>query len=66
MGKAHDDMGRYEAAMQNFELGNRLRARAGGLNRDRLFRQIDQLIEATRPDIAIASPIPEWRTPRRY
>ena len=30
LGKAHDDMGNYEAAMRNFEAGNRLRAMAGG------------------------------------
>ena len=27
LGKAHDDIGNYEAAMRNFEAGNRLRAR---------------------------------------
>ncbi len=58
LGKAHDDMGRYEAAMQNFESGNRLRARAGGLNRDGLFRRIDQLIEATPPGYRHRQPDP--------
>jgi tetratricopeptide (TPR) repeat protein len=47
LGKAHDDMGNYEAAMQNFEAGNRLRARSGRLDRDALVRHIDRRIEAT-------------------
>jgi len=47
LGKAHDDMGNYEAAMRNFEAGNRLRAMAGDLNRAELVRRVDRLIEAT-------------------
>jgi hypothetical protein len=50
LGKAHDDVGNYEAAMRNFEAGNRLRALAGGgLNRDGFVRRIDQMIAATPP-----------------
>lgn len=49
LGKAYDDIGDYEAAMQNFEAGNRIRARGGRLRRDTLTRRIDQLIEATPP-----------------
>jgi tetratricopeptide (TPR) repeat protein len=49
LGKAHDDMGNYEAAMRNFEAGNRLRAMAGDLDRDELVRRVDRLIEATPP-----------------
>ena len=47
LGKANDDMGNYEAAMRNFEAGNRLRAMAGGLNRAELVLRVDRLIEAT-------------------
>jgi tetratricopeptide (TPR) repeat protein len=47
LGKAHDDVGNYEAAMQNFDAGNRLRARSGRLDRDALVRRIDRRIEAT-------------------
>ena len=49
LGKAHDDMANYEAAMQNFEAGNRLRALSGGLRRDVLERRIGQVIAATPP-----------------
>ena len=49
LGKAYDDVGNYEAAMRNFEAGNRLRARSGGVDRERLVRTVDQLIEATPP-----------------
>jgi tetratricopeptide (TPR) repeat protein len=49
LGKAHDDIGNYEAAMRNFEAGNRLRAMASGLNRPELVRRIDRFIEATPP-----------------
>ncbi|MBV8103115.1 MAG: sulfotransferase [Hyphomicrobiales bacterium] len=47
LGKAHDDMGNYEAAILNFEAGNRLRAMAGDLDRAELVRRVDRLIEAT-------------------
>jgi tetratricopeptide (TPR) repeat protein len=47
LGKAHDDMGNYEAAMQNFEAGNRLRGMAGQLDRAELVRRVDSLIAAT-------------------
>jgi tetratricopeptide (TPR) repeat protein len=49
LGKAHDDMGHYEAAMESFETGNRLRARFGRLDREGLVRRIDKTIEATPP-----------------
>ena len=65
LGKAHDDTGNYEAAMQNFEAGNRLRAMAGGLNRTELVRRVDRLIEATpsgyrdrQPDPGVGDPTP--------
>jgi tetratricopeptide (TPR) repeat protein len=58
LGKAHDDMGNYEAAMRNFEAGNRLRARAGGLRRDALVRRVDQLIKATPPGYRERQPDP--------
>ncbi len=49
LGKAHDDMGDYEAAMRNFEAGNSIRALAGRLDRSAFARRIDQLIEETPP-----------------
>ena len=51
-------MGNYEAAMQNFEAGNRLRARSGRLDRDALVRRIDRLIEATPPGYRDRQPDP--------
>ena len=58
LGKAHDDMGNYEAAMRNFEAGNRLRATAGDLNRADLVRSVDRLIEATPPGYRERQPDP--------
>jgi tetratricopeptide (TPR) repeat protein len=65
LGKAHDDMGNYEAAMRNFDAGNRLRARLGRLNRDLLVRRIDRLIESTpagyrdrQPDLGVEDATP--------
>jgi tetratricopeptide (TPR) repeat protein len=58
LGKAHDDMGNYEAAMRDFEAGNRLRALSGGLNRDALARHVDQLIQATPPGYRDRQPDP--------
>jgi tetratricopeptide (TPR) repeat protein len=49
LGKAHDDIGNYEAAMRNFEAGNRFRSLVGGLDRDGFIRRIDQMIAATPP-----------------
>ena len=65
LGKAQDDLGDYEAAMQNFEAGNRIRARGGRLGRDTLTRRVDQLIEATprgyrerQPDLGVEDATP--------
>jgi tetratricopeptide (TPR) repeat protein len=58
LGKVHDDTGDHEAAMQHFEAGNRLRARAGGLRHHALVRRIDQLIEATPPGYRDHQPDP--------
>ncbi len=49
LGKAHDDMGNYKEAMQNFEAGNRYRPLGGRLDRRILTRYIDRVIEATPP-----------------
>lgn len=49
LGKAHDDRGEYEAAMRNFEEGNRLRGMGGAFDRESLARRVDQIIEATSP-----------------
>jgi tetratricopeptide (TPR) repeat protein len=43
VGKAHDDIGDYEAAMRNFEAGNHLRAKRAPVDLDRLARHVDQL-----------------------
>ena len=45
LGKAHDDMGAYEAAMRNFEAGNRIRSQRARVDLDRLARHVDRLIE---------------------
>jgi len=58
LGKAHDDLGEYELAMQNFEAGNRVRAQMGRLNRDALVRRVDQLIAATPPGYRDRQPDP--------
>ena len=49
LGKAHDDMGDYEAAMRNFEAGNRLRAQRARIDLDRLARHVDWLSLETPP-----------------
>jgi tetratricopeptide (TPR) repeat protein len=49
LGKAHDDRDEYEAAMGNFEEGNRLRGMGGAFDRESLARRVDQIIEATPP-----------------
>ena len=49
LGKAHDDRGEYEAAMRNFEEGNRLRGIGGRFDRESLARRVDLIIEATPP-----------------
>ena len=49
LGKAHDDLGDYEAAMRNFEAGNRIRAQRPPPDLDRLARHVDRLIRETPP-----------------
>jgi hypothetical protein len=49
LGKAYDDVGDYEAAMRNFEAGNRIRAIAGRLDRAQLVETINKSIGATPP-----------------
>jgi tetratricopeptide (TPR) repeat protein len=56
LGKAHDDRGEYEAAMRNFEEGNRLRGMGSALDRESLARRVDQIIEATPPTFWDRSP----------
>jgi tetratricopeptide (TPR) repeat protein len=51
LGKAHDDRAEYEAAMRNFEEGNRLRGMGGAFDRESLARRVDKIIEATPPAI---------------
>jgi tetratricopeptide (TPR) repeat protein len=58
VGKAHDDMGNYEEAMQNFEAGNRYRALGGRLGRQALAHYIDRVIEATTPGCRDRQPDP--------
>jgi tetratricopeptide (TPR) repeat protein len=50
LGKAHDDMGDYEAAMRNFEAGNRIRAQRAPVDLNRLAAHVDRLIRATPRD----------------
>jgi tetratricopeptide (TPR) repeat protein len=47
LGKAHDDRGEYEAAMRNFDEGNRLRGMGAAFDRESLARRVDQIIEAS-------------------
>ena len=49
LGKAHDDIGDYEAAMHNFEAGNRIRAQRAPVDLDRLARHVDRLCRETPP-----------------
>ena len=58
LGKSLDDVGDCEDAMRNFEAGNRLRARAGGLRREALAWRVDQLIAATPPGYRDLQPDP--------
>ena len=58
LGKAHDDMGNYEAAMRNFEAGNRFRGLAGGFDRESFVRRIHQIIAATPPGYRDRQPDP--------
>jgi tetratricopeptide (TPR) repeat protein len=46
LGKAHDDIGDYEAAMRNFEAGNHLRAKRAPVDLDRLAGHVDRLTQA--------------------
>jgi tetratricopeptide (TPR) repeat protein len=62
LGKANDDMGDYEAAMRNFEAGNRLRAQRARVDLGRLARHVDRLSIEPPPATGLTSPIPEWRT----
>ncbi len=58
LGKACDDVGDYEAAMQNFEAGNRLRTGRRGLNRTAFAGRIDRLIEGRPPGFFDCQPTP--------
>ena len=49
LGKAHDDIGNYEAAMRNFEAGNRIRAQRAPVDLDRLAKHVDRLIQEIPP-----------------
>lgn len=49
LGKAHDDLGEYEAAMRNFEEGARIRALGPRLDRNAHARNIDRVMAATPP-----------------
>ena len=56
LGKAHDDRREYEAAMRNFEEGNRLRGMGGQFDRESLVRQVDLNISMTPPAFFDRSP----------
>jgi tetratricopeptide (TPR) repeat protein len=58
LGKAHDDMGNYKEAMQNFEAGNRYRALGGRLGRGALTHYVDRMIGATPPGYRDRQPDP--------
>ena len=51
-------MGNYEAAMRNFEAGNRFRGLAGGFDRESFVRRIHQIIAATPPGYRDRQPDP--------
>lgn len=59
LGKAHDDLGAYAAAIGSFDAGNRIRARAARMDRAALTIHVEQTIAQTpsdyltwRPDLA--------------
>ena len=58
LGKARDDMGDYEAAMRNFEAGNRLRVQGGGFDCNALALRIDKMIAETPPGFRDRQPDP--------
>lgn len=49
LGKAHDDLGDYAAAMRHFEAGNAIRGTRFRFDRTLLARQTDNVIAATPP-----------------
>ena len=55
LGKAHDDLGNDEMAIRNFQAGNRF-ASASDSSAEALAWRVDQIIAATPPATAIASP----------
>ena len=58
LGKAHDDMGRYEAAIRHVDAANKIRAASGALNREGLARRIDHIIATTPRGFAEGQPHP--------
>ena len=50
VGKVHDDIGDYEAAMEAFEAANRIRGAGNRLDRQALAVRVDRLIAATPPN----------------
>jgi hypothetical protein len=49
LGKAHDDLGEYAAAMRHFEAANALRGAQSRFDRERLVRHTTNVIAATPP-----------------
>jgi tetratricopeptide (TPR) repeat protein len=65
LGKAHDDIGEYEAAMRHFDAANAIRSKIARLNRTRLAQQTDRVISLTpkgylerRRDLGVADDTP--------
>jgi tetratricopeptide (TPR) repeat protein len=55
LGKAHDDLGNYEAAIQHFDAGNSVEYRRVQFDRVALVAQIDQIISAFPADRFVQS-----------
>jgi tetratricopeptide (TPR) repeat protein len=63
LGKAHDDIGDYAAAIRHFDAANRIRAKYGGFDGAALAQRVDRLIAGTplgfaSPAIGVADPTP--------
>jgi tetratricopeptide (TPR) repeat protein len=56
LGKALDDLGRYDAAMQHFDAADTLRPSSASFDSAAFAREIERLIESCTPDLIARAP----------